>query len=159
MPARKPARHVTAKSPKGAKQATDKAAATLRAYARGLMAVGWRKRNQGLWLQAQRLGKLVAIQSGLADERFPPGCCFLHANVPSVTSFCLKRIVEIDLNAACLLLEIYGDEELEEGHVMVPLEAVGWFGFPGKAVPVGTSFAGFTLPLEGPSPVVVHPPG
>lgn len=144
--------------PRSASAATG--AATLKAYAAALGVVGWRKRNQGLWLQAQRLGKLIAIQTGLAGELFPPGCCFIHANVPSVTSFCVKRIVEVDLNAASLLLEIYGDEELEEGHVMLPLEAIGWFGFPAKAVPVGTVFAGFTLPVgEGPSPVVVHPPG
>lgn len=132
----------------------------MKVYARALGDVGWRKRNQGLWLQAQRLGKLIGIQSGLKEEMFPPGCCFIHANVPSVNSFCLKRIVEVDLNAASVLIEIHGDEELEEGHVMLPLESLGWFGFPGKAVPVGTVFAGFTLPTaSGPSPVVVHPPG
>jgi hypothetical protein len=138
----------------------DKAAATLKAYVQALGAVGWRKRNQGLWLQAQRVGKLIAIQCGLPDELFPPGCCFIHANVPTVNSFCVRRIVEVDLNAATLLLEIHGDEELEEGHVVLPLESIGWFGFPAKAVPVGTVFTGFALPAgEGPSPVVVHPPG
>ena len=135
------------------------ASATLKAYAAALNMVGWRKRNQGLWLQGQRLGKLIAMQSRLPDEFFPPGCCFIHAALPTVNSFCVKRIIEVDLGTATLLLEIYGDEELEAGHVMLPLESLGWFGFPAKAVPVGTMFAGFTLPTgEGPVPVVVHPP-
>lgn len=130
----------------------------MRAFAQALDQVGWRKRNQGLWLQAQRLGKLIAIQGGLEQEAFPPGCCFIHANVPSVNSFCIKRIVEVDLGAAAVLLEIHGDEELAAGHVMLPLESIGWFGFPGKAVPVGATFAGFALPNSGSSPVVMHLP-
>ena len=129
---------------------------TLKAYAHALTAVGWRKINQGLWLQAQRVGKLIAIQNDLPDEHFPPGCCFIHANVPTVNSFCVKRILEVDLTAASLLLEIYGDEELEEGHIMLPLEVISWFGFPTQAVPVATAFAGFTLP-KGAAPVVVPP--
>ena len=135
------------------------AATTLKAYATALSAVGWRKSNQGLWLQAQRLGKLIAIQSGMADELFPPGCCFIHATIPTVNSFCVKRIIEIDLGTATVLLEIYGDEELEAGHVLLPLESLGWFGFPAKAVPVGTVFAGFALPAsDGPGPLVVSRP-
>ena len=31
-----------------------------------------------LWLQSQRVSKLVEVQSQLADEQFPEGSCFLH---------------------------------------------------------------------------------
>ena len=134
----------------------DQITATLKAFARALDMIGWRKRNHGLWLQAQRVVKLITKQSEQPDGCFPPGNCFIHANVPTVNSFCIKRIVEIDLSTATLFMDIYGDEELQEGSVLLPLEAISWFGFPGQPVLVSTVFAGFTLP-KGTAPVVVPP--
>lgn len=115
----------------------------LTAFARALRASRWQRRNAQMWAQAQRLGKLIAIQQGTQSREFPPGCCFLHAALPSVNSFCVRRVVEVDLDACTVTLSIHADEELEAGHVVLPLEAVAWLGFPEKAVGVGVRFRGF----------------
>jgi hypothetical protein len=44
-----------------------------------------------LWLQAQRIGKLIKIQNRLDNETFPEGSCFLHAATVSFSSFCVKK--------------------------------------------------------------------
>ena len=115
----------------------------VQAYARALRASRWQRRNPQMWAQAQRLGKLITIQQGTQGREFPAGCCFLHAALPSVNSFCVRRVVEVDLDACTVTLAIHGDQELEAGHVVLPLEAIGWFGFPEKAVAVGVRFRGF----------------
>ena len=115
----------------------------LQAFSRALCASGWQRRNPQLWVQAQRVGKLIAIQQGTDGREFPIGCCFLHAALPSVNSFCVRGVVEVDLAACTVTLAIHGDEELEAGHVVLPLESVGWLGFPEKAVAVGVRFQGF----------------
>lgn len=121
---------------------------------------GFRKRGAQMWVQAVRLGKLLAIQQGTPAKEFPPGCCFLHANVPTVTSFCVRRVVEIDLDACSATIEIHGDEDLEAGFVVLPLETMGWVGFPASAVSVGVHFQGFAAPSEpaAPTPVTVPAP-
>ena len=118
----------------------------VRAFARALRESRWQRRNAQLFAQALRIGKLLAIQQGTAAHEFPPGCCFLHAALPSVHSFCVRRLVEIDLDACTATLAIHADEELEAGHVVIPLEAISWLGFPEKAVGVGVRFRGFGDP-------------
>ncbi len=97
-----------------------------------------------LWLQSQRVGKLIEIQNQLEQETFPEGSCFLHGNLVGSQSFCVKRITGIDLDTCQVTLEIYGDEDLEGGIVVLPLETIEWFGFPAKAVSMGVHFQGFT---------------
>jgi hypothetical protein len=97
-----------------------------------------------MWLQSQRAAKLVEIQENLEDEAFPEGTCFLHASTVSMQTFALKRITAIDLDTCQVTIEIFGDEELEAGVVVLPLESIEWFGFPSKAVPIGIHFEGFT---------------
>ncbi len=97
-----------------------------------------------MWLQSQRLAKLVEIQERLEEEAFPEGSCFLHANTVGMHTFAVKRITGIDLDTCQVTLEIFGDEELEQGVVVLPLETIEWFGFPSKAVPIGIHFEGFT---------------
>lgn len=104
----------------------------------------FRDEKPHLWLQHLRAMKLTEVQEELADECFPPGSCFLHANTVSTQQFCVKRVTGIDLDTCQITIEIYGDEELEQGIVVLPLESVEWFGFPAKAVPVGVHFEGFT---------------
>ena len=118
----------------------------LQAYARALSASRWQRRNPQMWAQAQRLGKLLSIQQGTDGREFPVGCCFLHAALPSVNSFCVRRVVEVDLEACTVTLAIHADEELAAGHVVLPLEAIGWLGFPDQAVGVGVRFHGFGDP-------------
>ncbi len=111
-----------------------------------------------LWLQSQRVGKLIEIQNQLDSETFPEGSCFLHANLVGSQSFCVKRITGIDLDTCQVTLEIYGDEDLEGGIVVLPLETVEWFGFPAKAVSMGVHFQGFTgLTKTDPKPSVDKP--
>ncbi len=104
-----------------------------------------------LWLQSQRVGKLVEIQEQLENEQFPKGSCFLHANLVGTQSFCVRRITGIDLETCQVTLEIFTDEEAEAGIVVIPLETVEWFAFPAKAVSMGMHFEGFTgSPDAGP---------
>jgi hypothetical protein len=67
----------------------------------------------------------------------------LHANTVTSHDFCVKKITGVDLDTCQVTIEIYGDEELEGGIVVLPLETVEWFGFPAKAVPIGVHFEGF----------------
>ncbi len=97
-----------------------------------------------LWLQSQRVMKLVEVQSELENDQFPEGSCFLHANTVGFNSFCVKKVIGIDLDTCQVTIEIYGDEHLEAGVIVVPLETIEWFGFPAKAVPTGIHFEGFT---------------
>jgi hypothetical protein len=97
-----------------------------------------------MWLQSQRVAKLVDIQERLPEESFPEGTCFLHGNTVGMHTFAVKRISGIDLDTCQVTIEIYGDEELEKGVVVLPLESIEWFGFPSKAVPIGVHFEGFT---------------
>lgn len=97
-----------------------------------------------MWLQSQRVAKLVDIQERLPDESFPEGTCFLHGNTVGMHTFAVKRITGIDLDTCQVTIDIYGDEELEKGVVVLPLESIEWFGFPSKAVPIGVHFEGFT---------------
>lgn len=103
----------------------------------------FREEKPQLWMQSQRVSKLVDIQGQLDDNVFPEGSCFLHANTVTSHSFCVKRITGIDLDTCQVTMEIYGDEELEGGIVVLPLETIEWFGFPAKAVPIGVHFEGF----------------
>lgn len=103
----------------------------------------FREEKPQLWMQSQRVGKLVDIQGQLDGGQFPEGSCFLHANTVTSHSFCVKRITGIDLDTCQVTMEIYGDEELEGGIVVLPLETIEWFGFPAKAVPIGVHFEGF----------------
>ncbi len=96
------------------------------------------------WLQSERVGKIIEIQGQLEGDVFPEGSCFLHASTVGFQTFCLKRILGLDLDTCQLTAEIYGDEELEGGVVVLPLESVEWFGFPANAVPTGIHFQGFT---------------
>ncbi len=97
-----------------------------------------------MWLQSQRIGKLVDIQNQLDGDQFPEGSCFLHTTTGGTNAFCVRRITGIDLDTCQVTLEIHGDEELEGGIVVLPLESIEWFGFPSKAVPIGIHFQGFT---------------
>ena len=90
---KRPARRVTKPDP------------VMQAYARALRASRWQRRNAQMWAQAQRLGKLIAIQQGTQGREFPAGCCFLHAGLPSVSSFCVRRVVEVDLDDLPAVLE------------------------------------------------------
>lgn len=97
-----------------------------------------------LWLQSQRVTKLVEVQNQLEDETFLEGSCFLHANTVAFSTFCVKKVIGIDLDVCQVTVEIYGDEHLEGGVVVLPLETIEWFGFPARAVPTGIHFQGFT---------------
>jgi len=103
----------------------------------------FREEKPQMWLQSQRMGKLVDIQGQLENETFPEGSCFLHTTTVGTTAFCVKKITGIDLDTCQVTCEIWGDEELEGGIVVLPLECVEWFGFPSKAVPIGVHFEGF----------------
>ena len=103
-----------------------------------------------LWLQSQRIGRLVDVQGQMEDGGFPEGSCFLHANTVAFATFCVKKVIGIDLDTCQVTIEIYGDEHLEAGVVVLPLETIEWFGFPAKAVPTGIHFQGFTGHLAKP---------
>jgi hypothetical protein len=104
----------------------------------------FRDEKPQMWLQHLRVLRVVEVQEGLPGGAFPAGACFLHGNLVSTQHFCVKRISGVDLDTCQVTVEIYGDEDLEEGVVVLPLEAIEWFGFPAKAVPVGIHFEGFT---------------
>jgi hypothetical protein len=105
----------------------------------------------------QRVHKLVDIQEQLEGGVFPDGACFVHANAVGHQHFRLKRITGIDLDSFQVSLEIYGDDDLEEGIVVLPLEVVEWFGFPARAVPT-THFEGFVGLGNARGGAVVRPP-
>ena len=97
-----------------------------------------------LWLQSERMVKLVEVQAQMEDDQFPEGSCFLHSSTVAFNSFCVKKVIGIDLDTCQVTVEIYGDEHLEAGVVVLPLESIEWFGFPAKAVSTGIHFEGFT---------------
>jgi hypothetical protein len=112
-------------------------------YRQELAIERFREEKPQMWLQSQRMGKLIDIQDQLENDQFPEGSCFLHANTVTSHDFCVKKITGVDLDTCQVTIEIYGDEELEGGIVVLPLETVEWFGFPAKAVPIGVHFEGF----------------
>jgi hypothetical protein len=61
----------------------------------------------------------------------------------------------VDLDAATIVCAIYGDDVLTAGHVILPMEAIAWFGFPETQVNVGVRFVGFHLPKLQKKPLVV----
>jgi hypothetical protein len=98
-----------------------------------------------LWLQSQRVAKLLEIQGQLQGETFTEGSCFMYAGVVGVQSFCIKQVTGIDLDTCQATFEVYGEENLEAGIVVLPLETIEWFSFPAKAAPLGgVHFQGFT---------------
>jgi hypothetical protein len=100
------------------------------------------ERNPNQWIAFQRVHKIVDIQEDLEGGAFPDGACFLHATTIGSQHFRLRKITGIDLDTFQVSLEIYSDDELEEGIVVLPLEQVEWFGFPARAVPTH-HFQGF----------------
>jgi len=100
------------------------------------------ERNPAQWVSFQRIHKLVDIQDDLEGGAFPDGACFLHASTVGSQHFRVKKVTGIDLDSFQVSVEIYGDDELEEGMVVLPLEQVEWFGFPSRAVPIH-HFQGF----------------
>jgi len=146
-----PARKAAAKQ--AAKTATRDAAKRASASQRSLAHL--RQRSPHLYMQVQRIGRLMEIQSRMKDDAFPPGCCFLHANVVTVSNFCVKQIKEINLETSQVTVDIHGDEHLEAGIVLLPLETIEWFGFPSTAVPIEIHFHGFTsAPGRRPNPAL-----
>ncbi|HYE06234.1 MAG TPA: hypothetical protein VEL07_12035 [Planctomycetota bacterium] len=127
--------------------------AALSEYRKGEAMERFRKEQPQAWLQAQRLSRVLEIQSQIEGNAFPPGCCFLHGNFISVSHVCVRQIREVNLETCQVTIEIHGDDNLEEGIVIIPLESVEWFGFPAKAVPVDVHFHGFVA-----NEVVVKPP-
>lgn len=108
------------------------------------------ERNPQQWVAFQRAHKLVDIQGELEGGEFPDGACFLHATTVGNQHFRVKKITGIDLETYQITLEIYGDEDLEEGIVVLPLEQLEWWGFPARAVPT-IHFEGFLgiAPMPG----------
>lgn len=147
----------TAKKPatSGGRRAKAKEPTLLEAFDKALRRAGFGRQQLHLLLQARRIGKLLAIQQNIPNQEFPPGVCFLHVNLPSTDSICVRSLVEIDLDACTVLVAIHGDQELESGHVILPLEGIAWIGFPDKQVPVGIPFAGFHLPNATGKPLLV----
>ena len=123
-------------------------------YKQELAIERFREEKPQMWLQSQRIGKLIDIQGQLEGDQFPEGSCFLHANTVTSHDFCVKKITGVDLDTCQVTVEIYGDEELEGGIVVLPLETLEWFGFPAKAVPIGIHFEGF---ISRSKPEVVPP--
>ncbi|MEK7413825.1 MAG: hypothetical protein AAB263_10975 [Planctomycetota bacterium] len=109
-----------------------------------------RERNPAQWVSFQRVHKLVDIQEELEDGAFPDGACFLHATTVGNQHFRVRKITGIDLDTFQVTVEIYSDEELEAGIVVLPLEQIEWFGFPSRAVPIH-HFEGFIgiAPMPG----------
>jgi hypothetical protein len=124
----------------------------LEEFKRQLALERFQEERPQLWLQSQRVGKLVDIQAQLDHETFPEGSCFLHANLVGTQNFCVKKITGIDLDTCQVTLEIWGDEDVEGGIVVLPLETIEWFGFPAKAVSMGVHFQGFTGAKSEPKP-------
>jgi hypothetical protein len=109
------------------------------------------ERNPAQWVAFQRVHKLADIQEKLDGGVFPDGACFLHATTIGSQHFRVRRVTGIDLDSFQVSIEIYSDDELEEGIVVLPLEQVEWFGFPSRAVPIHhfQGFIGVTGPGGG----------
>ena len=117
------------------------------------------ERNPAQWIAFQRAHKIVDIQEELEGGVFPDGACFLHATTVGSQHFRVRKISGIDLDAFQVTLEIYSDDELEDGIVVLPLEQLEWFGFPSRAVPTH-HFQGFIgiAPMPGQGGVSVKGP-
>lgn len=117
------------------------------------------ERNPQQWVAFQRAHKLVDIQEELENGQFPDGACFLHATTVGNQHFRVKKLTGIDLDTFQVTIEIYGDEDLEEGIVVLPLEQLEWWGFPARAVPTH-HFQGFVgiAPMPGQGGVSVKGP-
>ena len=117
------------------------------------------ERNPAQWIAFQRAHKIVDIQEDLEGGVFPDGACFLHATTVGSQHFRVRKISGIDLDSFQVTLEIYADDELEEGIVVLPLEQLEWFGFPSRAVPIH-HFQGFVgiAPMPGQGGVSVKAP-
>lgn len=96
-----------------------------------------------LWLQVQRLSMVMELQGTLEENIFQRGTCFVHVNLPGVDEFCLRQVQEIDLETCLARLDIYDSQDLVEGIVCIPIEAISWFGFPGREVQPTFQFKGF----------------
>ncbi len=117
------------------------------------------ERQPAQWVAFQRVHKVVDVQEGLDGGAFPDGACFLHASTVGSQHFRVRRVTGIDLDTFQVSLEIYSDDELEEGIVVLPLEQIEWFGFPARAVPIH-HFQGFVgiAPMPGQGGVSVKGP-
>lgn len=100
------------------------------------------ERNPMHWVAFLRIRRVVDIQEQLEGGVFPDGACFLHASTAAPQHFRVRRIVGVDIEALQVSVEIYADDELEEGIVLLPFEHIDWFGFPARAVPTH-HFQGF----------------
>lgn len=104
-----------------------------------------------LWLHVQRVARLMAMQTRLPEQTFPPGACFLHTNLPDQHCFCLKRVLEVNLETCTATVEIHEDNELTEGIAVLPVEHITWLGFPAHAVPLTFEMRGLVPPEDGPA--------
>ena len=108
-----------------------------------------------LWIQVSRIGHLMDLQGECEHGEFPPGSCFIYANVPGYQNFAVKKVLGVDLDTCQTTIDIYGDNDLEEGTIMLPLEAISWYGFPKQAVPLTFRYLGFSIkraPEKGQNP-------
>ena len=101
-----------------------------------------------LWMQVNRLHKILELQEDAEKGNFPSGSCFIHANTPDYQTFCVKRILEIDLESCLVVVEIHGDDELLDGVVMLPLETLSWYGFPSETVKMESHIRGFLAGMK-----------
>ncbi|MCS6970875.1 MAG: hypothetical protein NZ552_07705 [Planctomycetes bacterium] len=109
------------------------------------------ERSPTQWVAFLRINRVVDIQKQLPGGVFPDGACFLHASTAGTQHFRVRRVVGVDPEALLVSIEIYADDELEEGIVLLPFEHIDWFGFPARAVPTH-HFQGFvSLPTMGAS--------
>jgi hypothetical protein len=117
------------------------------------------ERHPQQWIAFQRVHKIVDIQEDMEGGAFPDGSCFLHATTVGSQHFRVRKISGIDLDTFQVTLEIYADDDLEEGIVVLPLEQLEWFGFPSRAVPIH-HFQGFVgiAPMPGQGGVSVKGP-
>ena len=110
----------------------------------------FRQNRPDMWVQVMRVGHLLELQEEFEEEIWPEGSCFLYASLPNNQSFCVRKILDVDLETCTVTLAIYADEDLDEGTILIPLEAIAWFGFPKNAVQVGRKrLRGFTAPIIG----------
>jgi hypothetical protein len=113
------------------------------------------------WMQVERLKRIIDHQERQPDNCFAKGACFVHVNLPDVSSLTLRRIDDIDLQSCLASIEIYEDDDLAAGTVLVPLEGISWFGFPEHHVANSFAFQGFTSGLiqrRDELPVIVPEP-
>ncbi len=97
-----------------------------------------------LWIHVQRVAQIIDWQEEAEAGCFPPGSVFLHTGLPDQQVFSLKRVLEISLDTCCTVIEIHGDNELEAGTAVIPLEAVTWIGLPAERIPLTFEMRGLT---------------